>query len=66
MLQIQFIRQNPEAVKAGLQKKHFSSPETVDTLLQSDEEIRKLKASSEALQASINSLSKEIGRQWLS
>lgn len=62
MLQIQFIRQNPEAVKAGLQKKHFSSPETVDTLLQSDEEIRKLKASSEALQASINSLSKEIGQ----
>lgn len=62
MLQIQFIRQNPDAVKAGLKKKNFSDPGMVDSILQTDEEIRKVKASSEGVQASINGLSKEIGQ----
>jgi seryl-tRNA synthetase len=62
MLQIQLLRQNPELVKEGLAKRNFPRPELVDELLRADEDIRKLRNSSENLQASINALSKEIGQ----
>ncbi|MFN8247054.1 MAG: serine--tRNA ligase [Ferruginibacter sp.] len=61
MLQINFIRQNRELVKERLAVKNFANPGLIDELLSSDEEIRKLKSMTESMQATINSLSKEIG-----
>jgi seryl-tRNA synthetase len=62
MLQIQFFRQEPDKVRKGLAKRHFPRPELVDQIIGQDEEVRKLRNASETLQASINSLSKEIGQ----
>jgi len=61
MLQINHIRQNPNEVKEKLNKRNFANLNLVDELINSDEQIRKLKASSESVQASINAASKEIG-----
>jgi seryl-tRNA synthetase len=61
MLQISYIRQFPDAVKAGLAKRNFANPALVDELIAADEAIRKQKSQSENLQASINSASKAIG-----
>ena len=61
MLQINMIRQNPGLVKERLQWRNFANPEAVDRIVQLDEEIRKAKADTEAMQASINQLSKETG-----
>lgn len=62
MLQISFIRQNPALVKERLAVKHFAEPALVDWILEADEQLRKIKTSSENLQASINAASKEIGQ----
>ena len=62
MLQINYIRQNIEAVKEGLTKKHFSNIGVVDELVRLDEMIRAYKGATEALQANINAASKEIGQ----
>ena len=61
MLQINLIRQNPDLVKEKLSVKNFEDVELVDKILQSDEQLRKLKTETEALQAVINAASKEIG-----
>ncbi len=61
MLQINYIRQHPAEVKEKLAVKNFAQINLVDELIAKDEEIRKLKASTETLQASINYTSKEIG-----
>jgi seryl-tRNA synthetase len=61
MLQINYIRQNPAEVKEKLGVKNFTQINLVDELIAQDEEIRKLKASTETLQASVNNTSKEIG-----
>lgn len=61
MLEINLIRQNPNLIKERLQWRNFSNAEVVDNIVQLDEEIRKAKAETERLQASINQLSKEIG-----
>ena len=61
MLQINLIRQSPDVVKERLQWRNFSNPEVVDEIVQLDEEIRKAKADTEKMQASINQLSKETG-----
>lgn len=61
MLQVSLIRQQPEFVKERLAHKHFARPEMVDEILQTDENLRKRKVSSENLQSAINSLSKDIG-----
>lgn len=61
MLQINLIRQNPGLVKERLQWRNFSNPEVVDAVVQLDEEIRKAKAETEKMQASVNQLSKETG-----
>ena len=61
MLQINLIRQNPGLVKERLQWRNFSKPEIVDAIMQLDEEIRKGKADTEKMQASVNQLSKETG-----
>jgi seryl-tRNA synthetase len=61
MLQINYIRQNATAVKDRLAIKNFANIELVDELIALDEEIRKQKVSTEALQAAVNNASKEIG-----
>lgn len=61
MLQINYIRQNTAIVKEKLAVKNFGNINLVDELIALDEEIRKLKVSTEALQASVNTASKEIG-----
>jgi seryl-tRNA synthetase len=62
VIQISYIRQNPAEVKERLAKKNFGNISLIDTLISQDEDIRKQKASTENLQAMINSLSKEIGQ----
>ena len=61
MLQINYLRQNPEDVKQRLGLRNFSKIHLVDELLQLDVELRRQKAESENLQAAMNSVSKEIG-----
>ncbi len=61
MLQVSVIRQHPEFVKERLAFKNFGRPELVDEILTIDESLRKKKVSSENMQATINTLSKEIG-----
>ena len=43
MLQINYIRQNAALVKEKLAIKHFSDVSVVDRLIQTDEQVRKLK-----------------------
>lgn len=61
MLQINVVRQQPEWVKERLLVRNYSNIGIVDSILEIDEELRKIKVSSENLQASINVASKEIG-----
>ncbi len=61
MLQINYIRQNTALVKEKLGIKYFAEVSVVDRILEADEQVRKLKTESEALQATINAGSKEIG-----
>ena len=61
MLQIGYIRQNTELVKEKLGIKNFPDLSIIDKLLETDEQVRKLKTETENLQAGINAASKEIG-----
>lgn len=61
MLQINFIRQNPDLVKERLAAKYFGDIAIVDTIITLDEQLRKLKVETETLQAGMNAASKEIG-----
>jgi len=61
MLQINYIRQNAELVKERLAVRNFGNIGLIDELLELDELLRQQKASTENLQASINTASKEIG-----
>lgn len=61
MLQTNFIRQNVDLVKERLSVRNFSDLSLVDKVVELDEQVRKLKAESETLQASMNATSKEIG-----
>ena len=61
MLQISYIRQQTALVKEKLAIKNFGDISIVDKLLQTDEQVRKLKTETETLQAGINAASKEIG-----
>ena len=62
MLDIKRIKENPEAVKAGLRAKEVVCDETVDRILELDVQIRSLKTSSETKTAQKNKLSKENGK----
>jgi seryl-tRNA synthetase len=62
MLQITHIRENKEAVVAGLQKKHFArAGETVEQLIVLDRKRRETQAQMDATLAQSNALAKEIG-----
>ena len=61
MLDVKFIRNNPEAVKEGLRRR--GSEETpVDALLDLDRQKRRLLAESEKLKSQRNQVSEEIGQ----
>jgi len=60
MLDIKRIKENPEAVKAGLRAKEVDCDAIVDRILELDEQRRALIASTEARKARQNKVSKEI------
>lgn len=61
MLDIKFIRENPQVVQAGTNVKNFAV--SIDDLLATDSQARKLQTAWEALQTQRNQLSKSIGRE---
>ena len=60
MLDIQFIRDNPEQVKAGLSRRGVEQP--IDEILELDAQRRSILAEVETLKAERNRASKEIGK----
>ena len=61
MLQIQRLRQEPEAIIAGLKKRGIDATQTVNMLIELDGERRQIRHSLEDKQAQSNALAKEIG-----
>ncbi len=62
MLDIRKIKENPDAVKAGLRAKEADCDAVVEKILELDEKIRALKTSTESQTAQKNKLSKENGK----
>ena len=62
MLDIKRIKENPDAVKAGLKAKEVDCDAIVDRILELDVQIRGLKTSTETKTAQKNKLSKENGK----
>ena len=60
MLDIKRIKENPEGVKAALRAKEVDCDETVDRILELDEQRRALIADTESRKARQNKVSKEI------
>ena len=62
MLDIKFVRENPEVVKQNIRNKFQDSKlELVDKVLELDKENREIKQEVEALRAERNKISKQIG-----
>ena len=62
MLDIRFVRENPDAVKENIRKKYQDNKlELVDQVIGLDKENRNIKQEVEALRANKNKLSKQIG-----
>ena len=64
MLDIRKIKENPDAVKAGLKAKEVDCDAIVDRILELDVEIRALKTSSEGRTAQKNKIAKENGKLY--
>ena len=62
MLDIKRIKENPDAIKAGLKKKEVDCDAIVDRILELDVQIRSLKTSTEGKTAQKNKLAKENGK----
>ena len=62
MLDIKRIKENPDAVKAGLKAKEVDCDEIVDRILELDGQIRSLKTATETKTAQKNKLAKENGK----
>ena len=62
MLDIRKIKENPDAVKAGLKAKEVDCDAIVDKILELDVQVRGLKTSTETKTAEKNKLSKENGK----
>ena len=62
MLDIRKIKENPDAVKAGLKAKEVDCDAIVDRILELDTKIRALKTASEGRTAQKNKLAKENGK----
>ena len=62
MLDIKFVRENPELVKENIKKKYQDAKlPLVDEVITLDEEKRQLKTKGDELRATRNETSKEIG-----
>ena len=62
MIDIKFLRENPEAVKENIKKKFQDKKlPLVDEVIELDAESRKVKQEADDLRASRNKISKEIG-----
>ncbi len=62
MLDIRRIKENPDAVKAGLKAKEVDCDAVIDKILELDGQIRALKTTTETQTAQKNKLSKENGK----
>jgi seryl-tRNA synthetase len=62
MLQLAVIRQDPAFVKERLSARNFSETDLVDTIIQLDDQRKKLQLESDTTQSGINALSREIGQ----
>ena len=62
MLDIRKIKENPDAVKAGLKAKEVDCDATIDRILDLEAKIRGLKTATESKTAEKNKLSKENGK----
>ena len=62
MLDIKKIKENPDAVKAGLKAKEVDCDAIVDRILELDVKVRALKTSTETKTAEKNKLAKENGK----
>ena len=62
MLDIKKIKENPEAVKAGLRAKEVDCDAIVDRILELDVQVRALKTSTETKTAEKNKMAKENGK----
>ena len=62
MLDIRKIKENPDAVKAGLKAKEVDCDAIIDRILELDVQIRGLKTASEGRTAQKNKLAKENGK----
>ena len=62
MIDIKFLRENPEAVKENIRKKFQENKlDLVDEVIELDLESRKAKQEADDLRANRNKISKEIG-----
>ena len=64
MLDIRKIKENPDAVKAGLKAKEVDCDAIIDRILELDVEIRALKTTSEGRTAQKNKFAKENGKLY--
>ena len=62
MLDIKRIKENPDAIKAGLKAKEVDCDAIVDRILELDVEVRGLKTATETATAAKNKLAKENGK----
>ena len=62
MLDIKKIKENPEAVKAGLKAKEVDCDAVIDRILELDVQVRALKTSTETKTAEKNKMAKENGK----
>ena len=62
MLDIKKIKENPEAVKAGLRAKEVECDAIVDRIVELDVQIRGLKTATETKTAEKNKIAKENGK----
>ena len=62
MLDIRKIKENPDAVKAGLKAKEVDCDAIVDKILELDVQVRSLKTATETKTAQKNKISKENGK----
>ena len=62
MLDIKRIKENPDAIKAGMKAKEVDCDATIDRILELDVEVRGLKTATETATAQKNKLAKENGK----
>ena len=62
MLDIKKIKENPDAIKAGMKAKEVDCDAVVDRILELDVQVRGLKTATETLTAQKNKLAKENGK----